>query len=354
MNINTVDLNLFLVFQAIFVTRSVTLAGERVGMTQSAVSNALRRMRERFNDPLYVRTADGMQPTMLAQRLIGPIDAGLLQLSQAIDQGRHFDAETSNRVFRIAINDIGQLVMMPMLLTAALERAPGVRFQTVDASQADARQRMQQGQIDLAIGSWDPMGQAYYQQRVFDETFVVLMRKRHPLAAGLLTLEDYMAADHVAYRPSGATDTELQQSLLRAGAIGQRNIVLAAAHSLGLSSIVASSNLLLTAPRRLAQSMVTARSDLKIQPAPFDVKPFKIHQQWHERYHQDSGNRWLRELVFELLHEPSAAHAAEAPATAPAALGVLSVVSSAGTPATSSIASLTREPPCRIEQFALG
>ncbi|MDB5875029.1 MAG: transcriptional regulator, LysR family [Ramlibacter sp.] len=326
MNINTVDLNLFLVFQAIFVTRSVTIAGERIGMTQSAVSAALRRLRERFNDPLYVRTTEGMQPTALAQRLIGPIDAGLAQLSQAVDQGRHFDAATSNRIFRLAINDIGQLIMMPLILAAALERAPLIRFETVDVSHADARQKMQQGQIDLAIGSWDAMGQAFYQQRVCDETFVVLMRKHHPLASGKLTLEDYMAADHVAYRPSGATDTELQQTLLRAGMIGQRNVVLTAAHSLGLSSIVASSNLLLTAPSRLARSMVATRNDLKSQPTPFEVQPFKIHQQWHERYHQDSGNRWLRELIFQLLHEPSAPHPAESPLSAPPILNTLSVV----------------------------
>jgi DNA-binding transcriptional LysR family regulator len=305
MNINTVDLNLFLVFQAIYVTRSVTLAGDRIGMTQSAASNALKRMRERFGDPLFVRTPEGMAPTPLADRLIGSVDAGLGKFAQAIDQGRQFDPATSERTFRIAINDIGQLVMMPQLLAAAQQEAPYVRFETVDASMADARQGMMHGQIDVAVGSWKAMGQTFYEQRLFDETFVVLMSSRNPLASREMLFDDYMAAHHIAYRPSGATDTELQNTFNRAGVLGQRNVVLTAAHSLGLSASVASSNLLLTAPRRLAQAMMSTRVDLKMGPTPFEVVPFAIRQQWHERFRLDGANRWLRTKLFSLFHEPS-------------------------------------------------
>src|SRR6476660_5688417 len=105
-NINSIDLNLFLVFQAIYATRSVTLAGDRLGMTQSAVSNALKRMRERFNDVLFVRSTEGMVPTPVAERLISPIEEGLAFLVHAVDQGRTFDPTTSTRLFRIAVNDI--------------------------------------------------------------------------------------------------------------------------------------------------------------------------------------------------------------------------------------------------------
>jgi len=306
MNINSIDLNLFLVFQAIYATRSVTLAGDRLGMTQSAVSNALKRMRERFNDALFVRSADGMVPTPVAERLIAPIEEGIACLVQAVDQGRTFEPETSSRTFRIAVNDIGQLVMVPELLSVARGIAPGVRFETVDASVTEARQRMLHGQIDIALGSWEPMGPSFYQQRLFDETFVVLMSKASPLGAReRIELDDYLAAEHIAYRPQGTTDSQLQQTLERAGALDRRRVVLTAAHSLGLTSIVATSGLLLTAPARLAKAMVASRADLHSVQAPFDVRPFEIRQQWHERFHQDSGNRWLRELIFGLFHERS-------------------------------------------------
>ena len=306
MNINSIDLNLFLVFQAIYATRSVTLAGERLGMTQSAVSNALKRMRERFNDALFVRSADGMVPTPVAERLIAPIEEGIACLVQAIDQGRTFEPGTSSRIFRLAVNDIGQLVMMPELLSVARGIAPGVRFETVDVSMADARQRMLHGQIDIALGSWEAMGPSFYQQRLFDETFVVLMSKASPLGAReRIELDDYLAAEHIAYRPQGTTDSQLQQTLEKAGALDRRRVVLTAAHSLGLTSIVATSGLLLTAPARLAHAMVATRADLRSVDAPFEVTPFEIRQQWHERFHQDSGNRWLRELIFGLFHERS-------------------------------------------------
>ncbi len=306
MNIHSIDLNLFLVFQAIFATRSVTLAGERLGMTQSAVSNALKRMRERFNDVLFVRSAEGMVPTPLAERLIGPVEEGLAAFSQAVDQGRTFEADSSGRLFRIAVNDIGQLVMMPRLLSLARGLAPGIRFETVDVPRAEARQRMLHGQIDVALGSWEPMGPSFYQQRLFDETFVVLVARASPLGTrDSITLDDYLAAEHIAYRPRGTTDHQLQQALERVGALDRRRVVLTAAHSLGLSSIVATTGLVLTAPQRLAQAMVASRSDLHILNAPFEVAPFEISQQWHERFHQDSGNRWLRELMFGLFHEKS-------------------------------------------------
>jgi DNA-binding transcriptional LysR family regulator len=275
-------------------------------MTQSAVSNALKRMRERFNDALFVRSADGMVPTPVAERLIAPIEEGIACLVQAVDQGRTFEPETSSRIFRIAVNDIGQLVMMPELLSVARSVAPGVRFETVDVSMADARQRMLHGQIDIALGSWEPMGPSFYQQRLFDETFVVLMSKASPLGTReRIELEDYLAAEHIAYRPQGTTDSQLQQTLDRAGALDRRRVVLTAAHSLGLTSIVATSGLLLTAPARLAKAMVATRADLRSVDAPFEVRPFEIRQQWHERFHQDSGNRWLRELIFGLFHERS-------------------------------------------------
>lgn len=306
MNINSIDLNLFLVFQAIYATRSVTLAGDRLGMTQSAVSNALKRMRERFNDALFVRSADGMVPTPVAERLIAPIEEGIACLVQAVDQGRTFEPETSSRTFRIAVNDIGQLVMMPELLSVARGIAPGVRFETVDVSMAEARQRMLHGQIDIALGSWKLMGPAFYQQRLFDETFVVLMSTTSPFGTReRIELDDYLAAEHIAYRPHGTTDSQLQQTLDRAGALDRRRVVLTAAHSLGLSSIVAASGLLLTAPARLAKAMVASRTDLHTADTPFEVMPFEIRQQWHERFHQDSGNRWLRELIFGLFHERS-------------------------------------------------
>ena len=246
-----------------------------------------------------------MAPTPLADRLVEPIDAGLAELSKAFDQGCRFNPLTSDRVFRIAINDVGQMVMMPRLLAAAQQLAPNVRFETLDSYLPDTRKGMVHGHVDLAVGSWKGMGQSFYMQRLFDETFVVLVSSTNPLASKPMSFEEYSSANHVSYRPSGETDGELQQMLDLAGLLGKRKVILSAAHSLGLSSIVSTSNMILTLPNRLSQMIASSRTDLKLMPLPFKSTSFSVSQQWHERIHLDSGNRWLRELVFSLFHSPS-------------------------------------------------
>ncbi|HLL17616.1 MAG TPA: LysR family transcriptional regulator [Rubrivivax sp.] len=321
MRLNNVDLNLFVVFQAVYATRSATLAGDRLGMTQSAVSAALRRMRERFGDPLFVRTAAGMVPTALAARLIGPIQEGLARLQHAVEQGSSFDAQGSDRTFRIAVNEVGQMVLMPRLLAEARRLAPGVRFETLDAGMPDARLRMQEGEIDLAVGSWEPIGPTFYQQQLFDETFVALMRGDSAAAAReSLDLETYLAAEHIAYRPNGTTDLILQQALEAAGILGRRRVVFCAAHSSGLGQAAATGDLLLTLPSRIAEHLLDQQPHLVLRRVPFAVAPLEIQQVWHTRVHHDGGHRWLRRLIFQLLHAPPA-HTAAAEPNRPFAIG---------------------------------
>lgn len=305
MNINTVDLNLFLVFKAIYRSGSVTQAGDQVCMTQSAVSNALKRLRERFDDPLFVRTPKGMVPTPMADQLIGLVEEGLAKFNQALDQVRRYDPATSDRLFKIAINDIGQLVIMPLLLSSARAVAPAIRFETVGASAEEARQMMVDGQIDIAIGSWKPMGNSFHELRLFNDKFVALMNANHEIQSEQLCFDEYFSAEHLAYRPSGASDAALQATLVEADMLVRRKVVLTAAHTLGLSSILASSSLVLTVPLRLGQALMASRDDLRIAQLPFTVRPFSIRQQWHDRTHADAGHIWLRRLCLELFHDKS-------------------------------------------------
>jgi len=300
MNIRTVDLNLFLVFRAIYMTRNVTKAGHSVSMTQSAVSNALKRLRERFNDPLFVRTPDGMEPTALADELIGLVEEGLGKLTQAIEKAQWFDASTSDRLFRIAINDIGQLVLLPGFLKPAREAAPFARFETVGASNAEeARTLLLEGKVDIAIGSWLPMGPGFHDQVLCKETFVALVGKQHGIKSDAFTYEEYLGSQHVTYRPSGASDAALQDTLFQKGIHAERDVVLTMAHALGAADVAAASNLVLSLPARLAGTILASRLDLRMVRLPFQVGPFPVWQQWHERFNEDAANRWLRELAYE-------------------------------------------------------
>jgi len=304
MNIRTVDLNLFLVFRAIYLTRNVTKAGEHVNLTQSAVSNALKRLRERFDDPLFVRTSYGMEPTPLADELIVLVDDALEKLAQAVDKAQRFDAATSTRHFRIAVNDIGQMVLLPGFLNAARQAAPHVRFETVGPSNAEeARALLLEGKVDVALGSWLPMGVGFKDQVLCKETFVALVGKRHGFKGRVFTYKQYLDCQHVTYRPSGASDAALQDTLYQKGILAEREVVLTMAHALGAADVVASSDLVLSVPRRLARAILQSRTDLREVNLPFDVEPFRVWQQWHERLDLDDANRWLRELIFNAFRD---------------------------------------------------
>lgn len=302
MNINTVDLNLFLVFRAIYTTRSVTVAGERLCMTQSAVSNALKRLRDRFNDPLFVRTPGGMQPTPMAQQLIDFVEEGVLKFSLAIERARNFDAATSDRLFRIAMNDVGQSILLVPLMAAINSAAPGVHIETAaPSSERETRRQLVDGEIDIALGSWQPLGQGFRQGTLFEESFAILLRAGHTLAGHALTVDEYLAGEHIAYRPSGASELALRSALSNEGILARRKVVLTAAHFVGLGRVVASSDLMLTLPSRLAESLRATQSGVVLAPLPFDLPPFPILMQWHERVESDSGHGWLRKLIEQHL-----------------------------------------------------
>ena len=303
MDLLSVDLNLFLVFRAIHAQRSVTAAGDQLCMTQSAVSYALKRLRERFNDPLFVRTPDGMQPTPMAGQLIALVEQGIGSFTQAVDRARPFDPTTAERCFRLAINDLGQMVTVPRLLALLRRSAPGVALRTCPvANSQEVRQLLESGEAEISLGSWEPLGTGFRHQRVFDADFCVLMSRHHPIASARLTLDDYLAAEHIAYRPSGRSDNKLHAALVREGLLQRRRVVLQAAHALGLAAIVAQSQLLLTVPTRLAQALAGRGDDLHLAALPFEVEPFPIWTQWHDRFDADGGHRWFRRAMFDLLN----------------------------------------------------
>jgi DNA-binding transcriptional LysR family regulator len=302
LNINTVDLNLFLVFRAIYATRSVTAAGDRLCMTQSAVSNALKRLRDRFNDPLFVRTPGGMQPTPMALQLFDLVEEGVLKFTQAIDRARTFDPATSDRLVRIAMNDVGHSVLLPTIMSAIRETAPGVRLETLaPSSEQETRRLLLDGEIDLALGSWQPLGPGFHQQTLFDESFALLLRNGHPMSGRAPTIEEYLNVEHVTYRPSGASELALQSALSDEGILARRKVVLTAAHFVGLAAVVASSDFVLTLPCRLAAVMEKGEPGVTVVPVPFFLPPFPVLMQWHDRFDTDGGHGWLRQLLTRHL-----------------------------------------------------
>ena len=303
-DLRNVDLNLLLVFDVLYRTRNTTRAAESLHLTQPSVSNALRRLRDLFDDVLFVKTANGMQPTPRADGIAVLLDEGFASLRLAIQAGQAFDPATAMRTFRPYMSDIGQSVFVPLLAARLRKTAPGIQIVTLNVPLDAAQQMMKLGQIDLAVGMFAGLHSDFIQQRLFRETYAVLVRKKHPKIGTKITVEQFFAADHLIYTPTAGSharfEAELDAMSAKEGRV--RKVALQLAHSSGIDRIVASSELVACVPSRVANAMA-GRDGIRALPLPFDMAPLDISQFWHERCHRDDGHQWLRSLMYEMFHD---------------------------------------------------
>ncbi|ODP35681.1 LysR family transcriptional regulator [Pandoraea sp. ISTKB] len=303
MNLRSLDLNLLLVFESLLRTRSTTVTAEELNLTQSAVSNALKRLRLAFGDPLFVKTPQGMLPTDLAASLAPPVTEGLGLIRGAVEAPQDFVPAKAQRTFRLYLSDIGQLIFIPKLMATLAVEAPGVRIVTVDTTPREAQNAMAMGDIDLTLGLFTRFSSGFHQQRLFREHYVALVRGGHPAIRGELTVENFLNAAHAVYRPTAGHhdvfETAVEQWFARSG--HQRHVALRMAHSMGLSALIAASDLVVCVPTRLGRAL-KGPADLQTYALPFDSPEFDISQLWHERFHTDAGHRWLRSTIFRLFH----------------------------------------------------
>jgi DNA-binding transcriptional LysR family regulator len=305
MNTNRLDLNLLRVFGALLETRSVTMAASTLGLTQSAVSNQLAKLRDAFDDPLFVRTSEGMMPTPRALAIAEPIQKSLVAIRFCLEEQLGFDPATSDRAFRVYMSDVGQMVFLPRLLERLARVAPGVSIETVQVPGARARDMaLESGEVDLAMGYFENFDGSFRQQMLFEERYVGMVRRGHPTIRDALPLETFIATPQLVYQPRGgghsAQVNAVDQAFAAAGV--PRRVGVRAAYAMGVTYIVSSTDLLVVVPSRLAAACREV-AEVSVVPLPVDIPKFQVGQYWHERFHQDPGNGWLRGLVAELFQE---------------------------------------------------
>ena len=293
----TIDTRLLQVFNEIYAKKSVSNAALALGLPQPAVSIALAKLRENFANPLFVRTSNGMTPTPLGAELIEPVRTALNAVSAVVDFSTHFDPSTSKRVFKIAMTDISQLILLPKLWERLRLTAPGVGIDVFPLS-SDTPQLLESGAVDLALGYVPELEAGFYQQRLFSQHFVCMVSQSHPRIQGKLKLKQYLQEDHAAIVSSGAAPKIIDETLHAMGK--ERRIALRIPHFLGASFVVELTDLLITIPQRLAE-VLQGRGAYVIYPVPFAIPTYEVKQHWHERYHHDAASRWLRGVIADLL-----------------------------------------------------
>jgi len=300
MNMMDLDLNLLRVFDAIETEGSVTVAGERIGLSQPAMSNALARLRTLFGDPLFVRTPRGMRPTPFAQQLAQPVREALRLIQSALLQHAGFEPGSSGNTFRFWMSDIGEMVFLPGLLERVKYDAPGVKIEVVRIPIKDVHAALEAGALDLAVGFLPGLTTGMRRQPLFREHYVCMLRADHPVIGAKISAKQFREAAHVLVSYAGTGHQMIEETFVAAGLSAR--IAVRVPHFLVVPMILARTDLVVTVPSRVA-AVFAQLGNFKVLKLPLDMPDFEVRLYWHERFHQDPANRWLRQVMTELYAE---------------------------------------------------
>ncbi|MFL5306138.1 MAG: LysR family transcriptional regulator [Polyangia bacterium] len=287
-----VDLNLLAILRALLSERHVTRAAARVGLSQSAASHALARLRDLYKDPLLVRSGRGLALTPRAAQILPALERGLGELHGTVRESPAFTPLTARRSFTIAASDYLQALIMGPLLRQLARQAPGVDLTMVVFP--NAGQLAESGAVDLVISVFSPETRGLSHEPLFTEGFVCMVRRRHPRIRKAPTLAQYLAERHVVVAPTGTPGSLVDSTLEQRGV--SRRIALRVTNFLIAPVVVCETDFVNTMPIRFAQR-VAKTYPLRLLPPPFRLPTFEYAMFWHPRIDHDPAQSWLRSLV---------------------------------------------------------
>lgn len=296
LELNRIDLNLLVALQTLLEESNVTRAAQRLGVTQPAMSRTLTRLRSLFDDPLFVRTAQGLAATPRALELAPRLNASLADIAGLV-RPAEFDPATSQRTWRIATTDYGANSMLPLVLERLHREAPGVNLE-ITYWRKDGYGLLESNAVELALGTVENNTPAGIHGRgLGDDHLVCLLRQDHPAIAAGLTPESFAALPHILIDvggsdPRGLVDFALEKQGLK------RQVAMRLPHFMAALAMAARTDMLVSVPQTLAR-LYGAQNGLAICPMPIAIPPFRYALLWHQRLHYDPGHTWLRSLFFE-------------------------------------------------------
>ena len=299
------DLNLLYVLVALDDRRSVSGAALHLQRSQPAVSTALSKLRSFFDDPLFVRTGNVMQPTPRGSSIVDAARAVLGRIGTDIVAVPAFDPATSSRPITLALSDVGEIVFLPALLKHLRQLAPQASVNAVSLPAAEVANGLEAGTVDLAMGYFpDLKKNNFFQQVLFSDGFISLLRAGHPVSARKLSLKQFLQLEHAVVRAESRTEEVIERYLARKHI--QRRVVLTTPHFSSAPMIVAQSDLIVTVPEPLGRYFSEASTQVRVVALPFESPRIDLKQFWHRKFHHDARNRWLRALTCQLFQRPRA------------------------------------------------
>lgn len=296
MELRDIDLNLLVVFSQLLRQRRVSAVAEALGITQPAVSNALNRLRKLLGDELFLRTSKGMVPTPLAESLAEPIAEALDAIHHTLNARTHFDPATSTRAFSLAMTDIGEIYFLPTLMQTLGKIAPGVTVSTVRKHGESLQAEMESGRVDLALGFLPDLKAGFFQRRLFQQRYVCIFRKGHPLGKRGMTLEAFAKAERVSIVAEGTGHGLVDAVIQRAGVT--RPSRLCVPHFVAVGHILQTTDMIAVVPEAYAMRTL-APFGLASAPCPVKIPDIVINVLWHARNHREPANQWLRQVICD-------------------------------------------------------
>ena len=296
MRLDQVDLNLFVMFDVIYTERNLTRAAQVLNLTQPAVSNALNRLRAVFDDELFVRNPRGMEPTPVADNIIGQVREALTLFNLSLNEGARFDPRRTEKTFRFSMNDLSEFLILPPLLETLRHQAPQVHAHSYYVSRDDLTRELASGQLDLAIDVPLVSNPNLCHRALSSESYVCVVRPGHPQVGSTLSVEAYLALDHlhVSSRRSGAGHVDVALDKLGY----TRNIAVRVQHYMVAPGIIRHTDLAWTVPRALAHHL-----HLKTLELPFALSTLDWHMYWHKSADNDQANSWMRALLLDVIDQ---------------------------------------------------
>ena len=297
----TLDFNLLPIAIALYDELSVSRTARRLGMSQPAVSHALRRLREAFDDPLFVRGPGGIVPTPRAHTIVRAARPHLEHLQEELLKGEPFDPATSTRAIVLGLSDIAEMAFLPSILDHLRTRAPKCPVSTVTLPDAQLAEALEKGDVDIAAGYFPALAQRNFRQRRLSRHgFACLMRAGHSLWKSRLTVSAYLAAEHVVIRRAGRSQEVLERFLERRRM--RRKVALYTSNVLSVPFIVMDTQLVATLPYAVVTRFASITSQVAAALPPFDVTyDLKLH--WHRRFDNEPRSIWLREELTAVFKD---------------------------------------------------
>jgi len=300
MHLSKVDLNLFMVFDAIYAEGNITRAAERLNLTQPAVSHALGRLRDTYGDELFVRAGRKMVPTPVAKGMVEQVRLALSQLQKTLVDSMHFDPSETTKHVVLGMRDVVESVFLPSLINRLHALAPHMSLASIRIPRQNMESELATGDVDIAFDVHLPIKGAVEHTSIMADQFAVVVRKGHPLTKGKMTTERYLSYSHivVSSRRGGVAveDFELSRQGIR------RKIGLRCQHYFVAWQVVRETDMVLTVPEGYAINQKSL-GDTVVLPLPVDLPSLEIHMYWHTTVSNDPANKWLRELFLQLAKE---------------------------------------------------